>query len=61
MSESNTTNAASLVLAAVVGASLLAGGLALAGVFTDDPGVEIDKHGVEIDLPDTIEIGKKKK
>lgn len=48
-----------LVIGCLVGA-LGVGGLAMAGFFEEKPGVQVDRGGVEINLPDKIEIGKKK-
>jgi hypothetical protein len=50
MSEGNP-NTMTIVVAIVLGAGMLFAALSIAGVFEPEPGLHIDKQGVEINLP----------
>lgn len=60
MSSSNSSNAIVTLVAGLAIGGLLVGGLFLGGVFDEKPGVHVKDGGVEINLPEKIEIGKKK-
>lgn len=59
---SSQTNTTTILAAVLAGAALLFGGLALAGAFdNNDLNIGEPSPAVEVNLPDTIEIGGKKK